>query len=234
MLMAIKNFLRRFGYDVRHYYPFWETVVIPRNIKTVFDIGANNGEFSREALTHVPGARVYAFEPLADCFETLSARFKDISNLKAFQIALGDESGQTAIQRSSFHPSSSLRPMADLHKTLYPKTAGSRTETITIARLDDIAKDIEIQEPLFLKLDVQGFEDKVIAGGRETFKRASLILIETSFVELYEGQPLFGDIHRMLSELGFSYHGAAAEHRNPKTGELLYQDSIFVRQPQRI
>jgi FkbM family methyltransferase len=229
MLMKIKHLMRHFGYDVRRYYPFWETVAIPRTIQTVFDIGANNGEFSKESLAHLPNARVYAFEPLADCFKTLTSRFAGTSNFHAFQVALGDTSGQAQIQRSSFHPSSSLRTMADLHKELYPKTAGSFEETVTIARLDDIAKDIPLEGNILIKLDVQGFEDKVIAGGMETFKRASLILIETSFVELYKDQPLFGDIHRQLTELGFSYYGSAAEHRNPNTGELLYQDSIFVR-----
>jgi FkbM family methyltransferase len=229
MMMVIKKFLRRFGYDVRYYFPFWETVVLPRDITTVFDIGANNGEFSKEVFSHIPGARVYAFEPLSDCFATMEKALGTNPHFHGFNIALGDTSGTGTIQRSSFHPSSSLRTMAALHKTLYPKTAGAKTETIQIARLDDVAKDISIEGNLMLKLDVQGFEDKVIAGGTETLKHASLVLIETSFVELYEDQPLFGDIHNQLRDLGFSYHGAAAEHRNPQTGELLYQDSIFIR-----
>lgn len=229
MMMRLKKLLRKFGYDVRRYYPFWETVVLPRDIAVVFDIGANNGEFSKEVFSHLPGAEVYAFEPLSDCFATMEKALGVDPHFHAFNIALGDTNGTGTIQRSSFHPSSSLRTMAALHKTLYPKTAGVQTETIHIARLDDVAKDIPVQGNLMLKLDVQGFEDKVIAGGTETFGRASLILIETSFVELYEDQPLFGDIHDQLRALGFSYHGAAAEHRNPKTGELLYQDSIFIR-----
>ncbi len=227
-MMRIKKLLRKFGYDVRYYYPFWETVVLPRNITTVLDIGANNGEFSKEIFTHLPNAEVYAFEPLSDCFATMQKALEHNPHFHALNTALGDTTGQTTIQRSSFHPSSSLRTMAALHKTLYPKTAGAKTETIEIARLDDIAKNIQLNGSLMIKLDVQGFEDKVIAGGTETFKKASLILIETSFVELYEGQPLFGDIHDQLRSLGFSYYGAATEHRNPKTGELLYQDSIFV------
>lgn len=229
MMMRLKKLLRKFGYDVRRYYPFWETVVVPLGIKTLFDIGANNGEFSKEAFAHLPSAKVYAFEPLADCFATMQKALEKNPNFQAFNTALGDANGEATIKRSSFHPSSSLRTMAALHKNLYPKTAEAKAETIHIARLDDIAKDIPIQGNLMLKLDVQGFEDKVILGGTETFKRASLVLIETSFVELYEDQPLFGDIHDQLRALGFSYHGAAAEHRNPKTGELLYQDSIFIR-----
>lgn len=227
--MLIKKFLRRFGYDVRHYYPFWETVVAPRNIRTVLDIGANNGEFSKEVFAHIPEVRIYAFEPLPDCFQTLTRVCAGNDRFNALEVALGDTNGTATIQRSSFHPSSSLRPMAALHKTLYPKTAGATEQIITVARLDDVMKEMSCDGALMIKVDVQGFEDKVIAGGTETFKRASLILIETSFVELYEQQPLFGDIHRQLEALGFIYAGAAAEHRNPKTGELLYQDSIFIR-----
>lgn len=228
-MMQVKKLLRRFGYDVRYYYPFWETVVLPRDITIILDIGANNGEFSKEVFAHIPHAEVYAFEPLSDCFATMQKALGHNPRFHGLNTALGDTTGQTTIQRSSFHPSSSLRTMAALHKTLYPKTAGAETETIRIARLDDIAKDIRLSGNLMIKLDVQGYEDRVIAGGTEIFKKASLVLIETSFVELYEGQPLFGDIHDQLKALGFSYRGAAAEHRNQKTGELLYQDSIFVR-----
>ncbi len=227
--MRVKQFLRKYGYDVRRYYSFWDTAVLPMHIKTVLDIGANNGEFSKEIFAHLPDAEVYAFEPLPDCFATLKNAFINNPHMHAMQVALGDSAGEMEMQRSSFHPSSSLRTMAKLHKDLYPKTAGMQKETITVARLDEVMRDAHIHGNMMIKIDVQGFEDAVIRGGTETFKRASLVLIETSFVELYEGQPLFGDIHDQLKALGFLYRGAASEHRNPKNGELLYQDSIFVR-----
>ena len=119
--------------------------------------------------------------------------------------------------------------MAKLHKDLYPKTAGETLESITVETLDAYAPRLNLDGNLLIKIDVKCFEDKVIAGGTETFKKASLILIETSFKELYEEQPLFGDIHDKLRALGFRYQGATAEHRNKKDGTLLYQDSLFVR-----
>ena len=229
MLMFIKKILRSLGYDIRYYHSYWDTVVAPCHIQTVFDIGANNGEYSKEIFAHIPEAEVYAFEPLSDCFETLTKSFEGNPHMHAFKTALGDSLGETTIERSSFHPSSSLLPMAKLHKELYPKTADSTKEKIAIARLDDVAKNIDIKGKLMIKIDVQGFEDKVIAGGKNTFARASVILVETSFVELYEGQPLFSDINKLLVDLGFSYGGVATEHRDKKTGELLYQDSLFVK-----
>lgn len=228
-MLFIKKILRRFGYDIRYYRSFWDTVVLPHNIQVVLDIGANNGEYSREVFEHIPGVEVYAFEPLPDCYTTLTSAFVGNARFHSYPIALGETAGEVEMERSSFHPSSSLLVMAQLHKELYPKTAGATKEKVRVARLDEVMRDVIYSGNLMIKVDVQGFEDKVIRGGTETFKRATIVQIETSFAELYEGQPLFNDIYQMLIQLGFSYAGVASEHRNPKTQELLYQDSIFVK-----
>ncbi len=229
MLMRLKKILRRFGFDIVRYRSFWHDTAVPLNPRTILDIGANNGAFAKKMRALFPTAHIYSFEPLHDCFEQLEKDMQEDSHFKAFNVALGTYSGESVIQRSSFHPSSSLLPMSTLHKTLYPKSAGMSEEKITVARLDDIARNISIEEPLFIKMDVQGFEAEVIKGGTEMLKRASLVLMETSFVPLYENQPLFGDIHRLMQELGFEYRGRAEAHYNQKTNELLYEDSVFVR-----
>ena len=228
--MTIKKFLRSKGYDIIRYYSFYDSYLKPLGIKTVLDIGANTGEFSKEMRILFPEAEIYAFEPLKDCFEATKLKMAKDAKFHAMNVALGETSGTSTIQRSSFHPSSSLRTMAQLHKDLYPKSKDSFEEEIHIERLDDVMKDISVVSPMFIKMDVQGFEDSVIRGGTETLKKASVLQVETSFVPLYENQPLFGDIHNQLTALGFSYRGTTAQHRNPNNGELLYQDSIFIRQ----
>ena len=227
--MAIKKILRSKGYDVIHYYSFYDSYLKPLGIKTVLDIGANTGEFSKEMRSLFPEADIYAFEPLKDCFDTMTKKMSGDTKFHPLNIALGETNGESVIQRSSFHPSSSLRTMAGLHKELYPKSKDSIEEKIQVMRLDDAVKNIELQTPIFIKMDVQGFEDSVIRGGHVTIQKASVLQIETAFVSLYENQPLFGDIHDQVRALGFSYKGANSSHRNQKTGELIYQDSIFVR-----
>ena len=103
--------------------------------------------------------------------------------------ALGNQNGETKINVSSYSPSSSLLKMSGLHKRIFPHTAGEHQETIQIRRLDDVVKDLDVRMPLLLKMDVQGYEKEVILGGPETFKGISSFS-ETSFVPLYEGQPL--------------------------------------------
>jgi FkbM family methyltransferase len=229
IFMAVKKLANRAGYDIKYYHPYYEALLKNQDIKTVLDIGANTGQFARDIHNRLPKAQIYSFEPLKDGFDLLMKNMADVADFKAFNVALGETTGKMQINRSAFSPSSSMLKMAELHKKLYPKSAESAKEEITVKRLDDMAEEFHIKKPLLIKVDVQGYEDKVIAGGKNIFGQASVVVIETSFVKLYEGQPLFGDIHDQLRALGFSYHGNKEQHWNEKTGEPIYEDSIFVK-----
>jgi FkbM family methyltransferase len=155
--MNIKKMLNKWGYDVKNYRPVYETTIKPLGIKTIIDIGANVGLYSAEMRQKFPEAMIYAFEPLEDCFEKVEDRMKGDAHFKAWHTALGDTAGSTEIQRSSFHPSSSLLTMAPLHKRLYPKSQDSVTEKIEIKRLDDILRNEKLEKNILVKIDVQGF-----------------------------------------------------------------------------
>ena len=229
MLMQIKNILRRFGIDLVRYHPFWDWITPPGGFATVLDIGANTGPFSREMRERFPNAHIYAFEPLQDCFAKLEETMRGDERFMGFNFALGEERGETTIHRSSFHPSSSLLPMSSLHKKIYPKSAGSQEELINIKPLDDVAKELTLQKPMLIKFDVQGFEAAVMRGGKNVVSQAQALIIETSFVPLYEGQPLFADIHDLAHSLGFEYHGRRESHYDPATQKPIYEDAVFIK-----
>lgn len=228
MLMKIKKLLNEFGFDIKRYHPLYDTTINPLGIKTIIDIGANVGMFSKEMRDKFPNAHIYAFEPLSDCYQELVARMKSDNRFKAWNVALGDSEGKTGMQKSSFHPSSSLLTMTSLHKKLYPRSKDIETKLIEVKRLDGI-DNLILEKNILIKMDVQGFEDKVIVGGKKTIEKAAVIIVETSFVTLYENQPLFDDIYRLLTSLGFSYYGDAGRHYSQFSGKLMYEDSIFIK-----
>ncbi|MDE1874953.1 MAG: FkbM family methyltransferase [Patescibacteria group bacterium] len=226
--MKIKKLANKFGYDVKKHRPFYEDIVMPLGIRTIIDVGANTGRYAHEMRGLFPSARIYSFEPLKECFAELEDEMAGDPLFKAYNIALGETEGEFVIQKSSFHPSSSLLAMSDIHKKLYPKSRHSQPETIRVMRLDDALADEKLEDNILIKMDVQGFEDKVIGGGRATVGRAAIAVIETSYVPLYEGQPLFDDIYRLMTGLGFSYYGDAHRHHD-KTGKLIYEDSVYIK-----
>ncbi len=229
MIMAVKKLLRRFGYDVVRYHPLFEIILKKYDIRTVIDVGANTGQFALSIHRQLPHAMIYSFEPLHDAFLKLSDNLKEVQKAKIFNVGLGEKNETASILRSSFSPSSSLLPMTELHKQLYPKSEKTTPEIITIKRLDGMMNDLFIEGNLLVKLDVQGYEDKVLRGGKELISKATMLLIETSFIQLYENQPLFDDIYSIVRDLGFTYKGSRERHYSNETGELIYEDSIFTK-----
>ncbi len=94
----------------------------------------------------------------------------------------------------------------------------------------DLIRDGHPAHPeLLVKIDVQGFEGEVIRGGEAVLGRAKIVIVETTFVELYVGQPLFGTIHEQLSRLGFAFQGNLSQLWNPEDGRILQADSLYAR-----
>jgi FkbM family methyltransferase len=235
MLKPIKKMVRNaflaVGLDARGVGPPKLAWLKKENINTVFDIGANIGQFAAEVHSILPEAIIYSFEPLKDCHGRLISKMKAVSGFHAFDFALGDQDCETEIYRSEFSPSSSLLPMAKLHEQLFPHTRGKSLENVKVRRLDDVARDLDCPENILVKIDVQGYEDRVILGGRELVSRARILFVETSFKTLYVGQPSFGQIYNMLRELGFSYVGSIEQVKSPLDGRVLQSDSIFLKRP---
>lgn len=199
------------------------------NIRSIFDIGANIGQFAMEIRETLPGAQIYSFEPLKECYSKLDYAFKGDSRFKAFNCALGETDSTMTMNKSSYTPSSSLRSMADSHKEFFPHTKDSSTEIIKIRKLDGVFAELNPMKEILIKVDTQGYEDKVIAGGPKAFNQAKVVLIEASFVELYRGQPLFDNIYQKMRSFGFVYEGALHQKIDPKTGKVIFEDAIFVR-----
>lgn len=198
-----------------------------RKIKMVLDIGANNGQFATEIRRILPIAKIISFEPLKDVYAELVKKGKELKQFQAFNFALGNKKGHQTIHRSEFSPSSSLLPMGQLHKDVFPHTKKTFVEKIEIRRLDDL--DIKITKPLMVKIDVQGFEDQVIDGGKKIISQADVILTEVSFQKLYDGQALFNDIYQRLHDLGFEFHGHWFQDVDPRDGSAVQADAIFIK-----
>jgi FkbM family methyltransferase len=227
---GLKKMFRFCGLEVSRARPFDKYEWLKgRNIKTVIDVGANIGQFAGYIHKLLPEARIYSFEPLKACYEQLLNRMGHVRDFRAFQFALGNQSGKTRIYANNYSPSSSLLPMEKLHEEAFPYTRNTTAEEIEIRCLDDISRHLDIEGDLLIKIDVQGFEDKVILGGEKTVSRASILIVETSFRALYKGQPLFDDIYDMLRQRGFSYTGSEEPLRHPKDGSILQCDCVFFR-----
>jgi FkbM family methyltransferase len=198
-------------------------------IATLLDIGSNTGHFALAFNSIFPKVKIYSFEPIPECFRILEKSIENIQNMKAFNLGLGNQAGNLNFEQSKNSLSSSFRKMTNVHKLAFPDTSENETISVTIEKLDTIQREIDIIDPLLIKIDVQGFEDQVLEGGQRTIQRAKMVIIETSFIRLYEAQPLFDDVYLILKKMGFIYGGAIESLHDPITGRVLQEDSIFLK-----
>jgi FkbM family methyltransferase len=197
-------------------------------IRTILDVGANEGQFAEKMLAVCPEATIHCFEPLKDAFENLSVKFSGKKNLIAHNFGLGSASEDKIIHCNEYSPSSSMLEMLELHKSNFDFAVKVEEKTISIKRLDDCFLD-QLAKPLLLKIDVQGYEMHVLEGGERTAKQADVIIIETTFRPLYKGQPLFEDIFNWMTQRGFSFAGNLEQLMAPLDNAILQADAIFVK-----
>jgi len=218
------------GIEVRMFEALNKPWLLKAGIRTVFDVGANTGQFAKAIHEILPEAFIYSFEPLRDCFVQLKKSMSDVGNFQGFNTALADSSGESAFYRSKWSPSSSLLKMARLHKDNFPFSEDCSAEVAQVRTLDECTKAMKIENEILVKLDVQGSEDKVIAGGKLLLQRAKVLIVETSMSTLYEGQPLFSDILKLLENQGYIYRGNISQLLSPLDQSVLQANSIFMRE----
>lgn len=198
-------------------------------VDLVLDVGASDGGYGRQVRQFGYRGRIVSFEPLPSAFGRLAETIAGDPLWTARNHALGDEPGQATINVASNSASSSLLPMLDSHRAAEPSVGYVGTETIRVERLDDILDEVAgPDDRIFLKLDTQGFERQVLAGGAEALARCVGLQLEMSFVPLYEGGMLVHQAMTLAYDAGF--HLAVVEQGwAAPTGQMLQADGIFFR-----
>jgi FkbM family methyltransferase len=163
---------------------------------------------------------VVGFEPeRAEC-DLLNRMYGPVHRF--FPYVIGD-GGRASFYRCSHTMTSSLlKPDLDImgrFQNLPEFCQVVEVSEVTTVRLDDIP---EAQGADYLKLDVQGSEGQVLAGARTCLDSVLVVHTEVEFVQIYEGQPTFGDIDETLRSRGFIFHRLL----NPEGRTLL--DSGFL------
>lgn len=196
--------------------------------KTALDIGANTGQFARDLRSALPDCTIHAFEPVKAPFSELQEWARGQKGVHCYNLALGDQAGTVSINTGAYSRASSLMPAASRLREAMPHVVPDQTEATTITTLDSWFEGQDIARPFVVKMDVQGYEGKVIAGGRKTISQAAAVLTEICFVELYEGQPLAADLLPALRECGLEIADIYDLRRLPATDMGFYCDALFL------
>jgi FkbM family methyltransferase len=131
---------------------------IPRK-RTMIDIGANIGIFARPSAELFE--RVICFEPVFKNFEVLQKNLENYHNVELHNLGLGDKDQIVTFELQTLKCGHTKQVEEFVPDTEFEKHTGELT---TLDRFNFQSVD-------WIKIDVEGFENAVLDGSRDTIQR---------------------------------------------------------------
>ena len=133
----------------------------------IFDVGANKGDYLYVIQKAAPSGAIYAIEPLLTECCHLSKSFPAV---KVLQLALSDHEGEMAL-KIPFIEGRAWPTRATLENFKETGETRARLAKTRVIPLDRLCATIGVQRIRFIKIDVEGHEQSVLAGASGIIKQ---------------------------------------------------------------
>lgn len=177
------------------------------------DVGANIGLFTLAAATCVgPAGRVVSVEPCTATFQRLQAnvRLNALTNVTCVRLALSDANAQAPL--TSY-------PAPHAAWNSFSPAPASATEMVSCATWDAYAQAHDlVGRVALMKIDVEGWEARVLRGGSGALARpdAPVLIVEFVDTTAHAAGSSCAKLYQMLQDLGYrmyAYDGLRREIR---------------------
>ena len=136
----------------------------------IVDVGANIGQSQQIFAKAFPAARIYCFEPVLETFEKLKKNVIG-HNTHCICRALGEEEKMSKMYLN-IHGN-------HLMNSLNPNTNSTNNNiVVSVTTLDRFTKENNIKRINFLKIDTEGWDIKVLLGGKQLLKEMNIDIIQ--------------------------------------------------------
>lgn len=200
------------------------------SFQTIVDVGANRGQFAAISRRLFPSSQIYSFEPLAGPAAIFTKALGADRRIRLFNNAIGARSGPAPMYVTTHDDSSSLLKPAIAQQEVFGIQT-QRMDEISVRHLSECLTRGDLKAPSLLKIDVQGGELDVLEGAADLIDCFDALYVECSYLQLYENQPLYGDIARWADEHGFRLSGVYNQYVDPQQGPI-QADFLFLKAPQ--
>jgi len=167
-------------------------------LRTIFDVGSNYGQTALRFASAFPDANVFAFEPVPESFRRLEEAVGRQPRIKPVNTALGASSG-TMLMNLTAHAGAN---------TLLPTRDSTNCISVPITTIDAFVAANAIDSIDLLKMDVEGYEVKVLEGAERTLERGLIRYVFSECVfspDSASPHASFFEIHQRLEKSGFCF-----------------------------
>jgi FkbM family methyltransferase len=204
-----------------------KTVLKDQHKITLFDVGGNEGHYSKKLLEIFNGKEIslHVFEPASDTFERLGKNLEG-KNVFLNNFGLGDKREKRTIYKST---------LGSDYASVYQSDRSDYSESIEIRKLDDYCKENEIDVIHFLKIDVEGHEYKCLRGAEKMISAQRIKIIQFEFgVSNIYSRVFFKDIFEFFYDYGYQVNrilknGLVPVEQYHHSLEVFYTTNYLVR-----
>ena len=192
------------------------------NPNAILDVGAHTGQFYGWAKPVWPDSVIWMIES-NKLHESVLKNLTRNNSDEYLITALGDEEREVTFYTRSDKPHT--------EGNSYYKEANYwdipqlvQTSTMKLQTLDTIFTGDTTFE--VIKLDTQGSELDIMMGGKNLCKKASVIILEISYIEHNEGAPLYNEVLDFMKDFGFEEKMSIGEHYDGD--KIVQKDIVFL------
>ena len=195
-------------------------------LRTIVDVGANVGQWSNMLLNCVTPEKLIIVEPMPDAFAILQKKFGKNRRVELHNVAIGErESVETLKITRDTTGASLLQPREEMRAVIGSNWTITSEIQVKMTTLDRLL--VALPEVSLLKIDVQGYEKPVLAGGKQTLAKTKFLLIELNFMPQYDGGSWLGEVHEILTR-DFGFFLANASAPQVLNGRASMVDGLYV------
>jgi|ERR1035437_258506 FkbM family methyltransferase len=193
--------------------------------KGIIDIGAYHGEWSRLIARIYPQAPILMIEAQVEKKSQLEAACAQLPGAKFELVLLGSKEGAEAVFSVMERGSSLYSERSNVPRF---------RRAVTMHTLDNVLKQFpQLKTPLLIKLDVQGAEIDVLAGGGYALALAEVVQLEVALMEYNEGAPDIEAVVNFMAANDFMFFDICGFVR-PDPKYLSQIDVLFVRKDSKL
>ena len=187
--------------------------------RVILDVGANVGDWTREALSSNPGLTIHCFEAAPDNFAVLAGS-ELAERIVLNHVAVSDSDGEIELTLFGEH--------SPLNSIVVPGSAAdgvvARTIAIKAVALDTYLAAHDLTHVDYVKIDVEGAEARVIAGLSAALEagKVDAVQFEHGPFSIYD-RTFLKDYFDLLQPLGFSLYKVS----QPKMLKIEHYDELL-------
>ena len=211
----------------------------------IFDIGANKGQSINRFNKVFKNSIFFCFEPTKRLFELLKTKFLKNEKINIYNFGISNKKEKIKFFDYKYSPINSFVPVdkeTKFYKSRKKILNSSDDEDfidsyhVEVNSLDEISKDLNVNDIDILKIDTQGFEDKVLEGCSNLLENKKIKVIELELILGfgYQKNLSFFDLEKTLSKydyklIAINHCGNILSFSNYQTDLIYVSDEVYQK-----